>query len=128
MGAFRLEVEAGDMNIDALRAEIASNRAKSTLHAQTRRTQRIIDWTAIRVSIMRGCELIEDYPNAQPASRVLLLSWMADNRPLHTVWQWDGVKPPELVTAYHPDEPAYRHLWTQGYRSRVRPPKPPHKS
>jgi hypothetical protein len=107
------------MDLDALKVEIATNRAQSSLHAQQRRGQRLIAWDTMRASIVRKCELVE---SAQGGTKVLLLSWMLDNRPLHTVWGWrDTTQPPLLITAYQPDEPPYRTQWTNGYRQRVRP-------
>ena len=106
------------MDVDALIVEIATNRARNTLHSQQRRGERTIAWDAIRASIVRGYEVVE---RALGGRKVLLLSHMPDKRPLHTVWVWDDTDDePRLVTCYHPDEPAHKAEWKNGYRQRAR--------
>src|SRR5256885_4471114 len=94
------------MDLDALKVEIAANRAMTTLHAQQRRNQRVIPWDEIRASIVRGCELVE---STDGGTKALLLSRMHDKRPLHTVWVWRvSSQPPMLITCYQPDRKSTR--------------------
>ncbi len=109
------------MDLDGLRVVILSGRARYTQHSFQRHNERGLDMDAVRASIARGCEIVEDYPSARPNPKALLLSQTIDKRPLHTLWAWDGRTTPELITLYRPDTPEHRHEWTNGYRKRARP-------
>jgi hypothetical protein len=63
-------------------------------------------------------EIIEDYPTAYPLPACLVLGFLDDGSPVHTVWAFaNATKYASLVTVYRPD-PA---RWSADFRKRVKP-------
>lgn len=74
-----------------------------------------LDIDEVRFSIVANGSIIEDYPNDVRGPSALVLSFLPDNTPIHSVWAWrDSIDIPFLITIYRPD--AIR--WTPDFRTR----------
>jgi len=58
-----------------------------------------LDIDAVRSSMVANGMIIEDYPNDVRGASVLMLGFLPDGSPVHSVWAWhDPVGEPFLVT------------------------------
>jgi hypothetical protein len=74
-----------------------------------------LDIDAVRLSIIDNGAIIEDYPNDVRGPSALMLSFLPDNSPVHSVWAWHNPSDvPFLITVYRPTS---RH-WFADYRTR----------
>lgn len=63
-----------------------------------------LDIDEVRVSIVANGVMIEDYPHDVRGASALLLSFLSDGSPVHSVWAWhDPGDVPFLITIYRPN-------------------------
>lgn len=72
------------------------------------------DWTRDQVeNALRRCQVVEDYPAShRPLPDCLVLSWLADDVPIHAVIALDEDRGRILiVTVYRPSEEEWEDDW-----------------
>jgi hypothetical protein len=75
-----------------------------------------LDIDAVRRSVMLNGRIIEDYPNDVRGPSALVLSFLPDDNPVHSVWAWHHPSDvPFLITSYRPDA----RRWSADYRIRL---------
>lgn len=117
------------MDLDALKQTIGAGRTVVTHHALIEMlADGIADEQEIWASLLAAAELVEDYPTASRGPCCLLLSYLPDGRPVHTVVAFpaprlaaqQGVAAVAvLITVYRPDQRP--HEWSADYRTRRTP-------
>lgn len=104
-----------EVDLNTLMQHIRSPVAWINWHENERQKERHLpDFNTIKLSIIRGYEVVE----FQRHMRVLLLSRLDDGRPLHSVWQCDGINPSFIVTAWFPT----LSDWMPDWKTRRRKP------
>lgn len=74
-----------------------------------------LDIDAVRASIVTNGAIIEDYPDDVRGPSALLLSFLSDGSPVHTVWAWHNPGDfPFLITIYRPNT----SKWLPNFRMR----------
>ena len=69
----------------------------------------------VRASIVANGSIIEDYPNDVRGSSALLLSFLPDGSPVHSVWAWHDIADvPFLITIYR----SSIRKWSSSFRTR----------
>ena len=85
-------------------------------HAFRRMRERSVTVADLHVALTAPeAEVIENYPDDEPRSSCLVLSW-AGGRPMHIVVTFPPQ--PDVITVYRPDERP--HEWDATFRRRVR--------
>lgn len=73
-----------------------------------------LDIDAVRTSIVANGAIIEEYPNDVRGASALVLSFLPDSSPVHSVWAWhDPVDEPFLITMYRPKA----SRWSSDFRT-----------
>jgi hypothetical protein len=63
----------------------------------------VLDIDAVRTSIVVNGAIIESYPHDVRGPSALVLSFLPDGSPVHSVWAWhDPADEPFLITIYRP--------------------------
>ena len=74
-----------------------------------------LDIDAVRLSIKLNGIIIEDYPGDIRGPSALVLSFLPDGSPIHSVWAWRNLSDePFLITIYRPDA----SRWSADFRTR----------
>lgn len=74
-----------------------------------------LDIDDVRAGIVANGVMIEDYPDDVRGPSALLLSFLADGSPVHSVWAWhDPSDAPFLITIYRPSA----SKWLSEFRTR----------
>lgn len=120
------------MDLHALKQTIAQGAVEVTQHAyEAMLADGITAQQTIWASLLASAELIEDYPNASRGACCLLLSFLPDGRPLHSVVAFPALRVARpgaapavavLITVYRPDHRP--HEWSADYRTRLAPGAP----
>lgn len=117
------------MDLHALIQAIAQGHTLVTQHAlEEMLADGITAQQTIWASLLVSAELVEDYPTANRGPCCLLLSYLPDGRPLHTVVAYPATRLATqrqlaalavLITVYRPDQRP--HEWSTDYRTRRAP-------
>ncbi len=74
-----------------------------------------LDIDTVRTSIVATGAIIEDYPDDVRGPSALVLSFLPDGSPVHSIWAWhDPADEPSLITIYHP----MASKWSPDFRTR----------
>jgi hypothetical protein len=91
------------MELQRLIEAIRRRRLRITDHADEEATADQVTLDDVYDSVIRG-EIIEDYPTDAPYPSCLLLGFMRDGEPLHSVWAYnEEAESAVLITVYRPD-------------------------
>lgn len=75
-----------------------------------------LDIDAVRTSIVANGIIIEDYPSDVRGPSALVLCFLQDGDPVHSVWAWRSLfDEPFLITIYRPDASG----WSADFRIRL---------
>jgi hypothetical protein len=120
------------MDLSALKQTIAQGAVEVTQHAyEALLADGVTAQQTIWASLLTSAELVEDYPNASRGACCLLLSFLPDGRPLHSVVAFPAPRVARrltapaavvLITVYRPD--LRPREWSADYRTRLAPGAP----
>jgi len=105
-----------EARLAAIAAEIQAGTFDWAAHALDAIAERTVTRDGVRTALTSGNrELIEDYPDAFPGPKCLVLCWVG-RRALHVVLSYPPR--PTIVTVYWPD--SRPDEWDSTYRRRLR--------
>ena len=105
-------------SLDDLQRAIRQGRVRITHHAKEEMWEDRVTPQEVFYTLLHGSsEIIEAYPEPQgrPFPMALVLGWLPDHTPLHSVWAYDAERGLAiLVTVYRPDP----SRWDEQFRKR----------
>lgn len=94
------------MDFAALKAAIAQAVVAGP-HGREGLRKHSLTLDAVRLSIDLNGILLEGYPNDRRDPSCLVLCYLPGGKPVHSVWAWDGMSDPFLITVYRPGPPKF---------------------
>jgi len=103
-----------------LQRAIRQGRIRITSHAKEEMWNDRVGPQGVFFTVLEGHpEVVEAYPTPQgrPFPMMLVLGWISEKEPLHSLWAYDGEKRMAiLITVYRPDP----SRWDETFRRRKR--------
>ena len=104
--------------LEELQWAVHQGRVRITSHAKEEMWNDRVNPQEVFFTVLQGNpEVVESYPKPQgrPFPMMLVLGWLPDGTPLHSLWAYDGEKKIAiLVTVYRPDP----SRWDESFRKR----------
>lgn len=101
------------MNLTDLVAAVQAHRVHITRHARKEAEADDVELRDVVFSIANG-DVITSYQDDKPYPSCLILSWLDEATPIHSVWAYNAAsQSAALITVYRPDPEQWRDWKTR---------------